>query len=153
MPGQKLRNKSAHFTEQNHQKSEWQKAFRPFSLPLPSNPTQVPCTRSRFGPVPWRCRTWRCSKWRIPGTAPTTRQASHCLLFISGALSYGAVRDSRADGGGCGPLGRHCTRRGNHLYSTPEVTEEHEIGKQLKHHSAREALGTEESSCFRGEGL
>lgn len=78
----------------------------------------------------------------------------HCL-FISGALSYGAlaVRNFRPDCGGCRPLGRHCTLRGNHLYSTPEVTEEHEIGKQLKHHSAREALGTEKSSCFRGEGL
>lgn len=63
------------------------------------------------------------------------------------------MRNFRPDSGGCRPLGRHCTLRGNHLYSTPEVTEEHEIGKQLKHHSAREALGTEESSCFRGEGL
>lgn len=63
------------------------------------------------------------------------------------------MRNFRPDYGRCGPLGIHCTLRGNHLYSTPEVTEEHEIGKQLKHHSAREALGTEKSSCFRGEGL
>lgn len=89
-----------------------------------------------------------------PGTAPTTCQAFHCL-FISGALSYGAlaVRNFRPDYSRCRPLGIHCTLRGNHLYSTPEVTEEHEIGKQLKHHSAREALGTKKSSCFRGEGL
>lgn len=59
------------------------------------------------------------------------------------------MRNFRPDYGRCRPLGIHCTLRGNHLYSTPEVTEEHEIGKQLKHHSAREALGTEKSSCFR----
>lgn len=84
------------------------------------------------------------------GYCPATCQAFHCL-FISGALSYGAlaVRNFRLDYGGCRPLGIHCTLRGNHLYSTPEVTEEHEIGKQLKHHSACEALGTEKSSCFR----
>lgn len=84
------------------------------------------------------------------GYCPPTCQAFHCL-FISGALSYEAlvVRNFRPDSGGCGPLGFHCTLRGNHLYSTPEVTEEHEIGKQLKHHSACEALGTEKSSCFR----
>lgn len=65
---------------------------------------------------------------------------SHCL-FISQPLSYGAlaVRNFRPDYGRCGPLGIHCTLRGNHLYSTPEVTEEHEIGKRLKHHSACEA--------------
>lgn len=63
------------------------------------------------------------------------------------------MKNFRPDYGRCRPLGMHCTLRGNHLYSTPEVTEEHEIGKQLKHHSAREALGTEKSSCFRGEGL
>lgn len=61
-----------------------------------------------------------------------------------------AVRNFRPDYGRCRPLGIHCTLRGNHLYSTPEVTEEHEIGKQLKHHSACEALGTEKSSCFLG---
>lgn len=84
------------------------------------------------------------------GYCPPTCQAFHCL-FISGALSYEAlvVRNFRPDSGRCGPLGFHCTLRGNHLYSTPEVTEEHEIGKQLKHHSACEALGTEKSSCFR----
>lgn len=84
------------------------------------------------------------------GYCPPTCQAFHCL-FISGALSYEAlvVRNFRPDYGRCGPLGIHCTLRGNHLYSTPEVTEEHEIGKQLKHHSACEALGTEKSSCFR----
>lgn len=63
-----------------------------------------------------------------------------------------AVRNFRPDYGRCRPLGIHCTLRGNHLYSTPEVTEEHEIGKQLKHHSACEALGAEKSSCFL-EGL
>lgn len=83
------------------------------------------------------------------GYCPTTSQAFHCL-FISGALSYGAlaVRNFRPDYGRCRPLGIHCTLRGNHLYSTPEVTEEHEIGKQLKQHSARKALGTKKSSCF-----
>lgn len=60
------------------------------------------------------------------------------------------MRNFRPDYGRCRPLGIHCTLRGNHLYSTPEVTEEHEIGKQLKHHSACEALGTEKSSCFFG---
>lgn len=53
-------------------------------------------------------------------------------LFISLALSYGAlaVRNFRPDYGRCRPLGIHCSLKGNHLYSTPEVTEEHEIGKQ-----------------------
>lgn len=84
------------------------------------------------------------------GYCPATCQAFHCL-FISGALSYGAlaVRNFRPDYGRCRPLGIHCILRRNHLYSTPEVTEEHEIGKQLKHHSAHKALGTEKSSCFR----
>lgn len=83
------------------------------------------------------------------GYCPATCQDFHCL-FISGALSYGAlaVRNFRPDYGRCRPLGIHCTLRGNHLYSTPEVTEEHEIGKQLKHRSAHKALGTEKSSCF-----
>lgn len=59
-----------------------------------------------------------------------------------------AVRNLRPDYGRCRPPGIHCTLRGNHLYSTPEVTEEHEIGKQLKHHSACEAQGTEKVKLF-----
>jgi len=64
----------------------------------------------------------------------------HCL-FISQALNYCvlAVKNFRLDYGRCGPIGIHCTLRGDHLYSTPEVTEEHEIGKQLKHHFACDA--------------
>lgn len=74
--------------------------------------------------------------------------AFYCL-FISQALNYGAlaVKNFRPDHGRCRAIGIHCTPRGNHLYSTPEVTEEHEIGKQLKHHSACEALGRKKSSC------
>lgn len=95
------------------------------------------------------CNMWRCSKWRIWCNAP--QHAALSIVYLSvRALSYGvlAVRNLRPDYGRCRPPGIHCTLRGNHLYSTPEVTEEHEIGKQLKHHSACEAQGTEKVKLF-----
>lgn len=59
------------------------------------------------------------------------------VLFIYLALSCNvlSVRHFRLNHTGSRPLGMDFFFRKNHLYSTLEVTEEHEIGKQQKFYS------------------